>query len=73
MFSHGRSLATLALFYGVLMVPVIGPPIVALAAIGLMLGGTRRGGDRSPATLEDRKANTAKWIAQQERRKGKRK
>ena len=42
MFSHGRSLGKLALFYGVLAIPVIGPPIVALAAIGLMLGGTTR-------------------------------
>lgn len=39
MFSHGRSLTTLALFVGVLSIPVVGPPIVALAAIGLALGG----------------------------------
>lgn len=54
MFSHGRGLAKLALFYGVLLIPVIGPPIVALAAIGLALG--RRGPNRALTPKERRLA-----------------
>ena len=52
MFSHGRGLTKLGLFYAVLAIPIIGPPIIAAAAIGLMLGG---GGPGRELTDQERK------------------
>jgi hypothetical protein len=63
MFSHGRSLTTLIVFFAVLSIPVIGPPIVAMAAIGLALGGrmdtkriTQKEIDKAKAHVARRKA-----------------
>jgi hypothetical protein len=63
MFSHGRSLTALVLFFGVLSIPVIGPPIVAAAVIGLALGGrmpsraiTQKEINEAKAHVERRKA-----------------
>jgi hypothetical protein len=64
MLSHGRSLTALVIFYAVLSIPVIGPPIMAMVVIGLALGGrvttgrplTQKEIDKAKAHVARRKA-----------------
>jgi hypothetical protein len=65
----------LILFYAVLLIPVIGPSIIALALIGLALGGT---GPGRALTAKERKEaveasarNNAKYLASREYLEGK--
>lgn len=64
MFSHGRSLTALVVFFGVLSIPVIGPPIVAAAAVGLALGGLTRGRPITQKEIDEAKAYVARRKAE---------
>ena len=65
MFSHGRSLTALVIFFAVLSIPVIGPAIVAMAAIGLALGGTvTRGKPLTQKEINEAKAHIERRKAE---------